>query len=177
MLVAIGGLSGTGKSILARSLASLIKPEPGAVVLRSDVERKRLAGVRETDPLPSESYTRESSRRVYARLREKAEAVLRCGHSVIVDAVHAAPDERLEIERVAAATGAAFKGLFLTADLRIRENRTVGRRNDASDATAATVLSQEAYDLGHIAWAEVDASGTPSQTLEKARIGLNRKAS
>src|SRR5262249_48674743 len=47
-LVAIGGLSGTGKSALARALARFVAPMPGAVVLRSDVERKRMLGVDET---------------------------------------------------------------------------------------------------------------------------------
>ena len=41
-LIAIGGLSGTGKSLLARALAPDFLPLPGAVVLRSDVERKAL---------------------------------------------------------------------------------------------------------------------------------------
>jgi hypothetical protein len=48
LLVAIGGLSGTGKSILARGLAGIIEPVPGAVIVRSDVVRKRLLGVTET---------------------------------------------------------------------------------------------------------------------------------
>ena len=51
-LLAVGGLSGTGKSLLARALAAEILPEPGAVVLRSDVERKALFGLAETDRLP-----------------------------------------------------------------------------------------------------------------------------
>ncbi len=42
VLVAVGGLSGTGKSLLARALAPALPPLPGAVVLRSDVERKTL---------------------------------------------------------------------------------------------------------------------------------------
>ncbi len=44
-LVAIGGLSGTGKSALAASLAPFLLPAPGAVHLRSDIERKRLFNV------------------------------------------------------------------------------------------------------------------------------------
>lgn len=175
-LVAIGGLSGTGKSVLARSLAPSFKPEPGAVILRSDVERKRIAGVNEIDQLPAESYTPLSSQHVYARLRDKAAAVLRTGHSVIVDAVHAAPDERLGIENVAAAAGVRFVGLFLTANLELREERTSQRRNDASDATVATVRSQAAYDLGEIGWAEIDAAGKPSQTFERALSRLNKNA-
>src|SRR5262249_28803558 len=46
-LVAIGGLSGTGKTTLAALLAGAIGRPPGAVHLRSDIERKRLIGVPE----------------------------------------------------------------------------------------------------------------------------------
>src|SRR5262245_27761529 len=44
-LIAVAGLSGTGKSTLARALAPRIGPVPGAVHLRSDLERKSLFGV------------------------------------------------------------------------------------------------------------------------------------
>ncbi len=57
MLVAIGGLSGTGKSVLARALAGIIEPPPGAVILRSDVLRKHLFDVSETTALPQDSLS------------------------------------------------------------------------------------------------------------------------
>src|SRR5690606_16109961 len=60
-VVAIGGVSGTGKSTLARSLAPSIGAAPGAVVLRSDVIRKRLCGVPESARLGPEGYTAEVS--------------------------------------------------------------------------------------------------------------------
>lgn len=50
--MAIAGLSGTGKSVLARGLAGPIGPPPGAVVIRLDVVRKRLFGVSKTTTLP-----------------------------------------------------------------------------------------------------------------------------
>ena len=56
LLVAIGGLSGTGKSVLARGLAGLIEPPPGAVIVRSDVIRKHLFGAGETTKLPESAY-------------------------------------------------------------------------------------------------------------------------
>ena len=56
LLVAIGGLSGTGKSALAKSLAPELPPIPGAVVLRSDIERKALFGCSESERLPPEAY-------------------------------------------------------------------------------------------------------------------------
>ena len=55
-LVAVGGLSGTGKSALARALAPDLGPAPGAVVLRSDIERKALFGKDEQDKLPADAY-------------------------------------------------------------------------------------------------------------------------
>src|SRR5262249_21090636 len=54
-LVAVGGLSGTGKSSLATAIAPSIGSAPGAVHLRSDIERKRLFGVEEFDSLPREA--------------------------------------------------------------------------------------------------------------------------
>ena len=96
-LIAVGGLSGTGKSILARALASAFLPLPGAVVLRSDIERKALFRVKETQPLPEAAYAPEATAKVYAVLAEKARRVTAAGYSVIVDAVFARADERSDI--------------------------------------------------------------------------------
>ncbi|MGP8678725.1 hypothetical protein ACT02N_29905, partial [Pseudomonas aeruginosa] len=52
ILLAIGGKSGTGKSVLARDIAPLIGPPPGALILRSDVIRKRLHNMSEHTALP-----------------------------------------------------------------------------------------------------------------------------
>jgi len=172
VLVAVGGLSGTGKSLLARALAAELPAAPGAVWLRSDVERKALFGVTETDRLPEAAYTREATARVYARLAEKARRVLKAGHAVLVDAVFAAAPERAAIAQ--AAGGAPFHGLFLVADLAVRVARVGARANDASDANAAVARAQEDYDLGVMDWQPVDASGTPAATLQAALAALKR---
>jgi predicted kinase len=165
-LMAVGGLSGTGKSALARALAPEIAPEPGAVILRSDVERKVLFGVAETERLPQTAYALDVTERVYALLDEKARRVLAAGHSAIVDAVFARPEERAAIE--CAAKSARFTGLFLIADLPTRISRVGGRTGDASDADAAVARAQEGYELGPMSWRQVDASGTPEETLAGA---------
>src|SRR3546814_20233795 len=59
-LIAIGGLSGTGKSTLARTLGDAVGRPPGARILRSDVLRKRLAGVFAQPPLPASGYPAEA---------------------------------------------------------------------------------------------------------------------
>jgi aminoglycoside phosphotransferase family enzyme/predicted kinase len=172
-LVAIGGLSGTGKSALARALAPALLPEPGAVVVRSDVERKALYGVSETEKLPPEAYAREVTKRVYAVLTARAARIVRAGHSAIVDAVFSHPDERATIVAAAQAAGVAFRGLFLTAPLSVRTARIGTRAADASDADAAVAAAQETYELGPLEWPTVDASGTLDETLRRARAMLN----
>ncbi len=169
-LLAVGGLSGTGKSLLARTLAADFLPAPGAVLLRSDIERKALFGVAETDRLPAQAYTPDVTARVYATLADKARRVIAAGHSAIVDAVYADPGERAAIAQ--AASGAAFHGLFLTAGLSVRLSRVGSRQGDASDAGAAVARRQEKYDLGVMDWTPVDASGPPEETLRRAKAAL-----
>jgi aminoglycoside phosphotransferase family enzyme/predicted kinase len=170
ILVAVGGLSGTGKSLLARALASDILPEPGAVWLRNDVERKALLGVTETDRLPETAYARDVTTQVYAALADKARRVIAAGHSAIVDAIFADAGKRTAIAKAAA--GVPFHGLFLTADLAIRLARVGMRKGDASDADAAVARAQEQYDLGTIDWHKVDASGDPAETQRRTKAAL-----
>jgi uncharacterized protein len=170
-LVAVGGLSGTGKSVVARALAPELPPAPGAVVLRSDVERKARFGVGEHERLPAEAYARDVNAALYAELVENARRVVAAGHSAIVDAVYARPHERAAI----AAAGTPFRGIFLTADLPTRLARVAGRTADASDADAAVARVQEDYDLGDFDqphWTRLDASGTPEETLARAKAAL-----
>jgi uncharacterized protein len=174
VLVAVGGLSGTGKSVLARALAAGTLPAPGAVHLRSDVERKAHFGIDETERLPPEAYSLEAGARVYASLYDKARRVIAAGHSAIVDAVFAGPDERAAIAGVASSRGVRHHGLFLVADLATRTARIGARRNDASDADAKVARQQEAYDVGAMDWETVDAAGTPDETLAHARAALTR---
>jgi aminoglycoside phosphotransferase family enzyme/predicted kinase len=170
-LVAIGGLSGTGKSLLARMLAPDIAPMPGAVLLRSDVERKAIFGVAETERLPETAYAPDATMKVYAALAAKARRVIAAGYSAIVDAVFARPEERVQVAD--AAGSHRFVGLFLTADLPVRLARVRGRTGDASDADAAVAQAQEQFDVGHVRWTKLDASGTPEETLIRAKATLN----
>ena len=175
VLIAVGGLSGTGKSLLARALAPAIAPVPGAVVLRSDVERKSLLGKDEHDQLPEQGYAPALTARVYATIADKARRVVAAGHSAIVDAVFARPQEREVMARSAEALGVRFWGLFLTADLKTRLARVGTRSRDASDADAAVVRIQEDYELGPLDWVCIDASGSPEATLALARKAIKKQ--
>ena len=171
-LIAIGGRSGTGKSVLARSIAGRIAPAPGAVLLRSDIIRKELAGVDALTRLPASAYTRESSDAVYGEMFARARQVLAQGHSATLDAAFLKAAERTTAAQIADAAGVAFCGIFLDAAPDVRLQRIGLRRGDASDATEAVALSQETIDLGAVDWKVVDASGTPDQTLARAALLL-----
>ena len=173
-LVAVGGLSGTGKSVLARALAPSVMPLPGAVVLRSDVLRKQLFKVNETDPLPENAYRPEITGQVYETLVQRAVRALSQGHSVVADAVFAHEAERAAIRDAARKLNVRFAGFFLVADLATRLKRVGRREKDASDATPEIAGLQEKYDIGAVDWAVIDASGTPEQTLKQCQTQIAR---
>jgi uncharacterized protein len=168
-LVAVGGLSGTGKSVLARALAPVVMPEPGAVVLRTDVLRKQHFQVGETDPLPESAYQPETTAKIYELLVQRALRIPIQGHSVIVDAVFDGESERAAIRDAAHSLKARFVGLFLQTDLATRLNRLGRREGDASDATPEIAELQEQCDIGMIDWTIIDASGTSEQTLKRGQ--------
>jgi aminoglycoside phosphotransferase family enzyme/predicted kinase len=171
-LVAVGGLSGTGKSTLARTLAPELGAAPGAAHLRSDVIRKELWGVGEYDRLPERAYQAEASEKVYATILERASRILTGGHSVIADAVYARPEEREGLEALAERLAVPFQGLWLSAADDTLLARVEGRTMDASDATAAVVRRQLDYDTGTIAWRQIDAGAGPSEVLAAAEAAL-----
>lgn len=168
-LVAVGGLSGTGKTTLARNLAPGIGPVPGAVILRSDVLRKRLLGVDETVRLGSDGYGEAVTARVYAEMQGRAGLALESRHAVICDAVYARPEQRRSIEAIARAAQLPFAGLWLVADQETQLARVGGRTGDASDATADVVRRQGCFDLGEMTWDIVPAHGGPGDVLGIAR--------
>ena len=171
-LIAIGGLSGTGKSTLARALAPEIAPVPGAIVVRTDVERKRLFGAAETDRLLPASYTPGASARVYAATLAKAARILDAGHSAILDAVFADERERDAAAGVAHTAGASFTGLWLEAPPAVLHARVSARTGDASDATAAVVEAQLVSGATAGTWIPVPAADRPAETLARARHAL-----
>jgi aminoglycoside phosphotransferase family enzyme/predicted kinase len=175
VLVAVGGLSGTGKTTQARRVAPGLGPAPGAVHLRSDAIRKELAGVPEDRRLPESAYSPEKSAEVYAAIYDRAERALRAGHAVVADAVFGRPEERSAIADVARSARVEFRGLWLDASREAMERRVSGRSGDASDATVEVVRTQLAYELGPIDWARIDADGAPAEVAVRirARLGID----
>ena len=168
-LVAVGGLSGTGKSTLAYGLAPFIGLAPGAVVIRSDVVRKQLVGVPESVRLPASGYTPSVTKEVYERVAEIASTTLASGCSAIADAVYGTEEERKQIAAVAARRNVPFDGLWLDGSPEILEQRITARVGDASDATPDVLRAQLAFVTRPQTWRPISTIGSAEETLATVR--------
>jgi aminoglycoside phosphotransferase family enzyme/predicted kinase len=171
-LIAIGGLSGTGKSTIALGLAPGLGAMPGARVIRSDAIRKRLFGVPPEQRLGREAYLPGVTERVYASIGYEAEALLVGGHAVVLDAVFAQPRERAAVRELAQQSGVRFDGFWLEAPMPVLERRIAGRRDDASDADVEILHRQATYDIGVVDWKRIDASAGQDQVLAEISASL-----
>ena len=174
ILVAVGGLSGSGKSTVAAVVAPTLGPLPGARVLSSDRIRKALHGVAAETRLPAQAYQPEVSRAVYAAQRAQARATLDAGFAVVADAVFDRPDARATIEAVAREAGVAFHGVWLDAPLDVLGPRVAARSGDPSDATLAVLRAQAEAGPGDMTWTRLDASGDRATARARLRAALAR---
>lgn len=137
LLVLVCGLSGSGKSTVAR----LVAQHAGAVRVRSDVERKRLFGIAaDARPAPAEVatlYGGEATRRTYEKLCAIAQDLLAAGIPAVVDAVALRRSERDALRAVAAARGARFVLLECSAPDAVLRERIAHRLQEAKDASDA----------------------------------------
>lgn len=172
-LIAIGGLSGTGKSTLARALGGHLGRPPGARVLRSDVLRKQSTGAPLETPLPATSYSPASSAAVYAELGRLAAAALTGGHAVVADAVFSKREERDAIAAVATHASVALAGVWLEAPSAVLLDRIASRGPDASDANAQVASLQARIEIGNLGdWTTVSTSGAPDAVADAALAAL-----
>lgn len=157
-LVAIGGYSGTGKTTLANRLAPDLHSAPGAVVLSSDLTRKRHFAVEPESRLGPRMYSREVSREIYREICEHAGRALSEGRSVIADATFMTAQTRADIEDVAASLSVRFDGYWLTGNRDELVRRVAARRQGASDATPRVLEAQLDDGPGDLHWRSVDTT-------------------
>jgi aminoglycoside phosphotransferase family enzyme/predicted kinase len=135
-LVLVSGLPGTGKSTVVRQLSNAANFQ----VIRSDVVRKELAGFSESTSLATASglqegiYTAEWTDRTYAECLHRAEAELRNGGRVIVDATFLQESFRQKFSEVAVSLGVPVVWVLCEAPAEIVHQRIESRQADASDA-------------------------------------------
>lgn len=170
-VVGIGGLPGTGKSTLARGLAPSLGRPPGALILRSDEIRKRLAGVAPEQRLSKSAYTRKVSDAVKAQLFAGVAQAAQAGHAVIADMTFMDLADRAAL-RIAAGDTLCL-GVWLQAPLAVLEARVAARIGDASDADLGVLRQAAAADPGPGDWTPIDT--TASDALANLRHSITQQ--
>ena len=131
------GLSGSGKTTVTQTLMQT----PGAIRLRSDVERKRLAGLdalaRSRSGIGQDLYAADTTRRTYTHLARLAGEALDAGWPVIVDATCIVRWQRDLFRRLAQTHGADFRILDFQVPLATLRERILGRARQGGDASEA----------------------------------------
>jgi predicted kinase len=137
VLVVMSGLSGSGKTWVSGQLMAALP----AVRIRSDLERKRIFGLSETEGsasrIGSGIYTDDANRIVYQCLYDNARIILEAGHSVILDAAFLKAADRATAISIAAVCGLPCILLEVSAPadkLRERIRQRSMQANDASEA-------------------------------------------
>lgn len=164
--IAIGGFSGSGKSTIAIELAHMVCNAPGALLIRSDSERKSEFQVPEKTNLGKSHYTAANTQRVYSRLFEKATAAITAKYPVIVDATFMRQEQRIEIEKIAKEGGSEFHGFWLMAPVSTLRNRIEKRQSDASDADVSVLEKQLVLNKGYMDWCAIDTSSTVQSSVK-----------
>ncbi|TMV09023.1 hypothetical protein FGK63_07840 [Ruegeria sediminis] len=171
-LIAIGGLSGSGKSTIARRAAPQIGRGIGAVVLRSDVARKHMFGVSPEDRLPEDAYGPGTTELVYTRLLRDAGRVLRQGFPAVVDATFLSPFEREQVRLAARRAGVPFCPIWMDCGPKTLRARISARTGDASDADVGVLEKQLALRAEAGDWTRVPADGSVEDTAALALAAI-----
>ncbi len=171
IVLAIGGLPGTGKTTLARILAPDLGRAPGALVLRSDEIRKRQHKAPPEQRLPQSAYSEVANEVVLSELTTLVAETAKGGHAVIADATFIDPQHRSRLAAAARAAGVPFVGLWLHASLAALEGRIAARHHDASDATIAVLHAASQGNPRPGEWIAVEAAEL-AQTEAEAWIAI-----
>ena len=144
-LILMHGFSGSGKTWLSQQLMLRLS----AIRVRSDIERKRMHGLQESDrsdAAPGQGlYGSETSAGLYEKLSELAESILSTGHNVIVDAAFLDRAERDRFRDLAGQAGCEFVIISTSAaqdelHRRVESRHRIG--GDPSDADLAVLGHQ-----------------------------------
>jgi len=169
------GVSGSGKS---HQTGQLLEKFPGAIRLRSDVERKRLFGLGPLDDSRSQLgkglYSSTANARTYRRLQRLADGLLAAGLPVLVDATFMKRAHRQPFRELAARHGVPFILLDCRADPATLRARVAARHQRGDDATEADieVLERQLHFDEPPTADENPLPGNDEQDLERVRAAI-----
>ena len=137
VLIVMSGLSGSGKTWVSGQLMAAMP----AIRIRSDVERKRIVGLRETEQsasgVGSGIYTGEVNRVVYQQLYDSGRMMLEAGHNVILDAAFLKVADRAMAISIAKDSGLPYVLVDVSASTNVLRNRIQQRSLHADDPSEA----------------------------------------
>lgn len=139
-LILMSGVSGSGKSTVARQLAR----RWGAIHIRSDAARKHLAGIPLEQTGGAELYTSPMNEKTYGRLLELGVLLANQGFPVILDAKYDRQVLRQNAIAQANQHDLPIQIIYCTAPDDVLRDRLSSRTNDVSDATADLLQQQKA---------------------------------
>lgn len=175
-LVLVGGLPGTGKSKLANGLAQ----EAGFRVIRSDVVRKELVGIRTEcrSEFGEGIYTADWTKRTYEECLCRADELLFQGERVLVDANFREEQQRQAFLNLAKRWNVPATFVLCEADREIVRQRLASRSNDASDADWSVyekaARAWEAMGRDTKARAQTIATGRPWEFVLRDALSVIR---
>lgn len=139
------GVSGSGKTSSSREIAQAIE----SLHIRSDIERKRIAGLKALDrsdkTIQAALYSEEMGRLTYKRLLDIAEICINEGVRVIVDATFLKIETRRLFIELAGKQNCCCRVLHFDAPKEVLLQRVQSRYlrgDDASEADIAVLASQ-----------------------------------
>jgi predicted kinase len=172
-LIAIGGLSGSGKTTVAEALAAHVGTPPGARIVESDRIRKAIHGVPVETRLPAAAYRPEVSQNVYREMAWRAGLILAQGGAVVADAVFDRKSNRDLIEKAAREVNARFTSIWLDADPATLWRRVAARQGGPSDATVDVLSRQLERKAEGMDWERIGAGGQTRQVVQSI-LALDR---
>ncbi len=135
VLVLMVGVSGSGKSTIAEHLSAYGK----YIWIRSDVERKRLAGLMPDQPSDGSIYSPEFSHKTYQRLYSLAKHNLLNGFGVVVDATFLRREHRASFIDMARQLDIPLFVIYAYADESVYEARIEARKSKEGEPSEATI--------------------------------------
>jgi hypothetical protein len=185
-LIIMHGVTACGKSRVSGDLTLTL----GAVRVRSDLERKRLAGVAPLNhrsfDVRAGAYDEACTNRTYARLLECADAALASGSHVIVDATFLDSRQRELFHSLATERRCPFLIIACSAPREVLDARLVERAATGSDPSEATIAvlddqlrsqhALSAHELAHTINIRTDIPGSIGSGLDAIRAHLERAA-